>query len=395
MMYDIFLKDDFSALSKNNVVLTFDPSGNDDVSTYLRFVKNGGNLVVINTDNNFEGGFSRLLSIIPRQMTKFDSVMALGEQQPTIKIPGLVKNIESKSSDVTIKSYYMNNNQLVTPFAIEKKYDAGRVVLVNAFGYFNAISKSPNSYFLTLGSIPHLMDLQANEEYTKPSVTNAIPSIRFVGDLKITGNSTINSSSLLLYGSKAFYAKDFSALNSSDLGYNAQHQKSNFKNVFIKDLKLYGQTQVIINSTGSLQLPLQPSVYDYITVSVPLPFNMTLKVSNGANAEATIGNSYVQKSLKFTSGEINFHGVGTDVLSTPPSSIHLLLKSPEIKANGNGSFKSLYWSPRINGEPFEIREKLSLKLGHADYYYYYEYADEKMGATDFVTYLKWLRVDRK
>jgi hypothetical protein len=165
--YGTFLKDDFSALSKKNVVLTFDPSWND-VSTYLRFVKTGATFVVINTDNNFEGGFSRLLSIIPGRMTEFDGITQFGDRQHTIKIPGLVKNIELKSSDVTIKSYYMNNNnQLVAPFAIEKKYDAGRIVFVNAFGYFDAISRSPDRYFLTLGNISHLMDLQASK-YTKP-----------------------------------------------------------------------------------------------------------------------------------------------------------------------------------------------------------------------------------
>ena len=58
--YDTFIDGDFSAISKQNVILTFDPL---DMGTYLDFVRSGGNIVILNTDNDLKGGFSDLLNL--------------------------------------------------------------------------------------------------------------------------------------------------------------------------------------------------------------------------------------------------------------------------------------------------------------------------------------------
>ena len=41
---------------------------------YLDFVRKGGNLIVINSDNKFDGIFSKLLSIKLGNLTKFNSI---------------------------------------------------------------------------------------------------------------------------------------------------------------------------------------------------------------------------------------------------------------------------------------------------------------------------------
>ena len=63
--YDTFMDKDLSALSKNIVVLSFDPLNWDDIlfDHYLEYVHQGGTLVVINSDGAFKGRFGHLFSI--------------------------------------------------------------------------------------------------------------------------------------------------------------------------------------------------------------------------------------------------------------------------------------------------------------------------------------------
>ena len=87
--YETFVDGDFSSLSKKTAILTWDPMENsrDNYNKYLEYVRKGGTLVVINTDKNFSGLFSKLLSIRPVNETKFDSILysGIGEQQRASK----------------------------------------------------------------------------------------------------------------------------------------------------------------------------------------------------------------------------------------------------------------------------------------------------------------------
>ena len=52
----------------------------DNYNKYLEYVRKKGTLVVINTDKNFSGLFSKLLSIRPVNETKFDSLLCLSAE---------------------------------------------------------------------------------------------------------------------------------------------------------------------------------------------------------------------------------------------------------------------------------------------------------------------------
>ena len=115
---------------------------------YLEYVYAGGRLIVINSNNNFTGNFSQLFSIqsnanITQEFTK---IVGNKDQNVSINIPGLVRSFEIRSfPDVkVIASYRNNNNQTIAPFIIEKIFsNGGRILLINAGGYYNAISNSP------------------------------------------------------------------------------------------------------------------------------------------------------------------------------------------------------------------------------------------------------------
>ena len=59
---------------------------------------------------------------------------------------------------------------------------------------------------------------------------------------------------------------------------NSNNQSRVFDNVTIKDLKLIGQYEVTINSTGTLTLPSKDSQHEYIGISIPAKSNMTVNL---------------------------------------------------------------------------------------------------------------------
>ena len=102
----------------------------------------------------------------------------------------------------------MHGNNEVAPFALEKKYGAGKIIVINSGGYFRAIDSSPRQYFQTLAEIPSLIGLETvlkdnNKVFTGNALTpNAIPIARVVGELNISGPSQINSSSMSIFANK-------------------------------------------------------------------------------------------------------------------------------------------------------------------------------------------------
>ena len=96
--YETFAYGDYSALSKKYVILPFDPLSvspspslssssssspqiyshpysedqNGPISKYLEYANSGGNLVIIHSDKNFDGIFSKLLSIKPSDIVGSD-----------------------------------------------------------------------------------------------------------------------------------------------------------------------------------------------------------------------------------------------------------------------------------------------------------------------------------
>ena len=77
--YSTFAEDDYSVLSKNIILLPFDPENWSDTTfnNYLNYVRSGGTLVVSNSDGNMVGRFAKLLSIKFKGNTtdKFDDIV--------------------------------------------------------------------------------------------------------------------------------------------------------------------------------------------------------------------------------------------------------------------------------------------------------------------------------
>ena len=170
---------------------------------------------------------------------------------------------------------YSKNNKPVAPFVLEKSYNnGGRIIYVNAKGYFDAISGSPKMYFPTLSEMPKIIGIPI-DNYSRQQIPDIQSTTRFTGDLKIVGDSSINGSSIIFpadtsqpYG---FYADDAYIQNiGDDNKTRGQNGDSTYRDVIVNKLELYGKYKVIINSSGVSYLPtVSSSKPDYFSISIP------------------------------------------------------------------------------------------------------------------------------
>src|SRR6185503_4809651 len=126
------------------------------------------------------------------------------EHPSFINISGIATDIKfSNNLDIDIKSYYVDvdksSYKIIAPFAIEKKYGQGKIVLVNIAGYFDSLYKSNNQVFETIGSIPNMIGLESVVNHITPSKDSIFANSKIIGDMKISNYTgiSVKSNSLL------------------------------------------------------------------------------------------------------------------------------------------------------------------------------------------------------
>jgi hypothetical protein len=469
--YEAYMDGDLSAFSKKYVVVPFDkePYQKNEASKYLEYVSKGGNLIVINSNNKFDGIFSKLLSINPGNLTKYASIEADNSyrtsEKSSLPVSGTTRSLEIfPNSNLTVKSYYVdkpngsNISQIVAPFAIEKDYGKGKITYVNAIGYFDSIfgKTSPGDdsptvrtpYFVTLSEVAPLMGIPNDISYVKkdtPQITSSSMT-RIIGDIRISSgqNVIINGSSLDFPNSNnsskspASYnlsANDVSVLagksqqisltnhrliNNSITSQNVTADNSYyFKKAIIKDLELFGGPfEIIINVTNSTRpvyLPTSLSYNDYIGMSIPKGFDMTVKFSDSNSTYVQLdmikkndNDSFQRMKVSGYSNssdggsnstvQILFHDMGSDIKDV--RYISTLMKSPVIKIISEDKSKEIenpedehpnsirYRKDSSESIPIEIQRgigDITMNIDHVDNYNE-NYLD--WTRTKFLTYLK-------
>jgi PKD repeat protein len=422
---------------------------NNTENKLLEFVKKGGTLVITNVFSpdseyfpnqtifqNTELGelfpfqvgdeieFDRIGQNIVRDLPNKTNKLE-APQQHYLNISGeaqeiKIKNATSAFSDFRVTSSYMHGNNEVAPFALEKKYGAGKIIVINSGGYFRAIDSSPRQYFQTLAEITGLIDLESvlknNDKMLagKALTPNAKPIARVVGVLNISGPSQINSSSMSIFANKIpagayslendkFRARS-TMLNPSDnvsKGTNSsdipdtklilQNGSYMIPNAIIRNLSLVGEYEVTITSNNSLVLPSTLGSYgDYIAASIPPGSNMNIKLHDGATAEFIAEKAQHDQPFKISgNSKISFYNV-SDLRAG--NDLSVLLKSPEVKVdNGRAIFEKIYmYDPdrkiSSDGGRLDVRGNMVAKFDHVDNY---NEIDSRGGwiNTQYLTYL--------
>jgi hypothetical protein len=406
--YDIFSEDDFSMFSKKVIVLPFDPQGwrDTELAGYINFIRlGGGSLVVINSEDDFVGKFSQLLGL--KSNTNYSSNefsritndynnefnAATSKDRPiSLNISGYAKGIDVPP-DTKVTAWYTNTtNGLVAPFAIEKNFQKGKIVFVNARAYFDAIYDSPGTYFASLSNLPELLSVNLGKKVSPQITPN--PTKRFVGDLSMEGEISINSSSLSVI-SKYTDSDNITAESISIFDNNGKLKDRLAANSTVR-FNLYGPYQAAIKSKSSLSLPDFGSQYDYIGLSVPNGFNMSIDLKPYKNSSAEIISNIEHQPVKTTKLSNGSRLELVNVKSTIPlsDSVALLMKKPDIHLIGNATFEkaNLFGWESNKYALLKIYGKVNASIDFVDIF---DEHNKNATRTQFLTYLKSLSIDGK
>jgi hypothetical protein len=372
--YDTFSNSDPSVFTKD-VIIVPDSLLHDiaRLKQYLDYVQAGGKLIIANSQVEFSTILNQLfnLNITGGEEESFTNIGKDTDQNVMINVSGDVKVINTTylSADIhTLASYRNNKNDSLAPFIIEKSFSGGgKIYLLNSMAYFNSISNSPTQYFLTLSNASKLLPVDLGHGTIFHNTT--IPSKGFIGKMQISGKVTFNSSSLtssMPYDYNEPYLINTSRISIFNGGTDVPIV---LNNASIKDLKVTGNHEAMIDIMGTLELPDVRSNRDYFGIQIPTGSNLALKLSpNGlGNMEIVTQNESSVKSISFSNdSRVEMYNV-----KAPPGwkLLPLLLKEPKMSVDGSIRIKHAYLSGFINergrldlGPPVDFRGNLETKL---------------------------------
>jgi hypothetical protein len=388
--YSTFAEDDYSVLSKDIIVLPFDPHyWNDTIfKDYLNYVRSGGTLVIINSDGNIDGRFSKLLSmqVKSNNSEKFTDVVRENDEKVLLNVSGLARDIDIKpSSDTNIIAYYRNQeNKTMKPFAIEKHFtNSGRIIYINSEGYFKAIYNNPKKYFASLAHFSDLFDSNPIKSVSIKPQNVSRPIKAFIGDMEMSGKISINGSSFSIINASTNSDKiEVKATSILDKNGNL---KNYFENLSIINMNLSGQYGVSIDSLGTLTMPGALTQHDYVQISLPNEFNMTLTLFDNKNSHAEIltkNNSSIDKVELNNGSKVVFYKVKSGGLL---KSVPVIIKSPLIAVGGNLNFKKGNFYGDLRYLPLNVSGHAEARFDFIDDY------KESNGNTTKIQYLSYLR----
>jgi hypothetical protein len=308
-----------------------------------------------------------------------------------INISGKVKNVSfENSTNTSVIGWYADESESDSgvkrnsvPFAFEKNYaNGGKIILVNAGGYFDAISESPVQYLTTLSNISSILGIRFPEAPHNSFTT--LPTEQYIGSFDISGNVTLKSKSLQLnnYTQNYMDSPDYKRLENYSITtegikiYKDNKLKSNLGNASIIDIKLIGDYDTIIKSKN-LKLPYMTSEYNYFGMLLP-KFNLTINLSDEllSSAQLVIQNQQNQTSTGITKinvekgSTITFDNIQSKLLSidSDPISISvpttILLKNPDIELDGKAKYSMLeFWWNYLEKTKYDVQGlKTNLKF---------------------------------
>ena len=395
--YGIFADDDYSVLSKDNIIIPFDPVvwNGTQFTNYLDYAKSGGTLIVMNSNDNFSGMFSKLFSIGSKsnKTESFGSIVREDTQQPFLNVSGRIKSFEvPPSPDVKVIASYRNmNNNVVAPFAIEKHFSGkGRIILINDKGYFDSINNNPEKNFLSLPKLPLIYLRPENSQVSmKAQDTNTM-----IGGMKAFGKIAINGSSFSIMNDSSGSSNiQTSAISIFDKYGNLKNQ---IKNPAWVNIRLFGPYEVHINSSGTISLPQMNSQFDYIGMSIPNDFDMTVKLLPNRNSHATIvtNESGQLKTINVQNeSRIEFSNIRSPSHSI--QTVPVLMKNPEIGVIGNTSLNrtNIHAEPINTYAPLDFSGQLKAKFDIVN-----DYNEKHFRSgirSDYITYFQNVSLDGK
>ena len=392
--YDIFADSDLSIFSKD-IIFTSDSIVLDEptYNKYLAFARTGGTVVALNSDNNFNQTFSQLFSIQSNETNAkfFTNIVGNKNHNFFLNIPGSVKaaNIVDSQDSKVIASYRDNHDQAIAPFAMERSFSGGgKILLVNAEGYFNTLSNSSKSYFFTLPNITTLLGVNTHK-ISVPSLPSTVHA--FLGKMQTKGNITLNTSSFSLLDDISYpypvTTTSITITNKSD------GIPVTFNNVLIKGLKITGDYKSMVSFKGSSDMPDMTSRGNYVKIQLPNNFNLTIDLSSKMLSQMEVlvqDQSSTNIITVHNDAVVKFHGIKA---IHPLKSVPVMIKSPELNITGKIKIENAFQGPEAQRGPLNLKGSLDgILAGRIEFVDHYYQHDGNGTKIQYITYLPSLTI---
>jgi hypothetical protein len=315
-----------------------------DGNDYLEYVKNGGRLIVLNT-NGYGYFANKILSYY--NGTGIKSSVINGFQSLKIPLSISVPILYPKAS-VEIISHYISQEGSV-PYVLRKKECLGEIIYVNVYPIIEAMRISQEKYIFynLLEELLKPANIQLERfKYISPPIMAIFKEIKMLGDIWINASSII-------------------------FPVNANFKKVEIIDKDGKTLLLTNVTRLIVLNHGNVSI-----ISSDLILSEGNGFYSNLRFKN--NVTIIFYNNFASVNLITKNGSIFETNSVKTIIISPNSNkdeVSLYVFKPTVSLKGTAYFKELYSSAtillktRTYGQDLKVNGAVTLKMYLSDAYH--------------------------
>ena len=314
------------------------------VNEYLKYVEDGGTLIILNT--NGEGYFANRMIMAQGDRMQAKTIAGV-EEERVINLPSplYVEVFMPRSTNLKPLAYYSSNNTS-SIYAIEENLGKGKIVFLHIYPIISSMKNSvqPSLFYSVLNQLLMPIDIYLDIfKYAKQ------PIIATFKEYKLSGKFEVNSTTMI-FPKNVF-------LRNVILG--VDNKTISLENV--TRLNVLGINHVNMAGIGNL------------TISNGLGFYSQLQVQGNVSIEV-IGDKPIL--MLTTEDDQMFNVTATSITITikDDNFINFILRQPQISGEGINSFKELYTTgsvyqqTRCNGKDLSNEGKVRFRIYVSDTY---------------------------
>lgn len=319
-----------ASLLDHDVIFVPDLNFNDTItSEYITWVKNGGNLIVINYEE--QGTFSNFLAI--KESDRYLSAdLIVDNKGSSTKIPNMtVPELQLSDTSTSIIANYARENASISPFAFLRNLEEGKIIYFEMAPILINLAGSQD-FIKTMDWITNLLQDYVCLSFFNSSTYRRTFYVKNIGEVFLQGETYMETSNII-FGFETLHGVTLSFSNATLV----ENVESFFENFTVSKVEFNGV------------IPVTTIVDGNVTLS-PLDLNRYVKLKFGGEAvfEFDISsNSEIRVDL--TSDKNNYTNLlfhdGVLLLNLPHvEEIESVARNPVITSNGTTTFDSLFVS---------------------------------------------------
>lgn len=294
---------------------------------YIDWVKNGGNLVVINS--NEQGTFGNFLGI--NATGRYLPVNSLVNYYSSYtRIPEIVvPELQLNASSTKIIANYASENSSASPLALLQNLGAGKILYIEATPILEKLAG--NQYFVkTLTWLIDTMQKDINLPFFDSTAYTRTFYVKNIGKIFSQGETLIDTPSIV------FSPEELDGVRLDFTGHSdVEKIESSLENITVSDINFNGAIPAEIRLDGNTTVfPLDSDNYAQLKLDGDTLLRFDL--NNGNEVKITVKNS-TYTNLLFNDGVLLLH-------ISNAQNVRFVTRKPTLTTNGTTTFDSFFAS---------------------------------------------------